>query len=159
MYWPSIEGVELHRSELGLLMPSDSPWCQPLLSSPLRCLTRTCSFALLSWVQSSYCLAWVIAMGVYFVCLWLDHYLHQYGGCGPLGATWLEGIATFTTTRDQCTETVLSLIRPLLDVFTWYFRFQSMLPCDLCFHWDACSTCLDDVRCWCIPHSIFISIC
>ena len=40
------------------------------------------------------------------MCLWLDHYLHQHGGCGPTGATWLGGIATYTTTRDWCTETV-----------------------------------------------------
>ena len=36
---------------------------------------------------------------VLFMCLWLDHYLHQHGGCGPMGATWLGGITTFTTAR------------------------------------------------------------
>ena len=41
-----------------------------------------------------------------FVCLWLDHYLHQHGGCGPIGAMWLGGVATYTTTGAQCTETV-----------------------------------------------------
>lgn len=43
---------------------------------------------------------------VLFVCLWFDHYLHQHGGCGPMGATWLGGVATFTTARDRCTETI-----------------------------------------------------
>ena len=43
---------------------------------------------------------------VFFVCLRLDHYLHQHGRCGPMGAMWLGGIATFTTARDQCTEMV-----------------------------------------------------
>ena len=41
-----------------------------------------------------------------FVYFWLDHYLHQHDGCGPMGATWLGGVATFTTARDWCTETV-----------------------------------------------------
>ena len=36
-------------------------------------------------------------MDVIFVCLWLDHYLHQHGGCGPMGTMWLGGIATYTT--------------------------------------------------------------
>ena len=40
------------------------------------------------------------------MCLWLDHYLHQHGGCGAIGATWLGGVATYTTARDQCTEMV-----------------------------------------------------
>ena len=43
---------------------------------------------------------------VLYVCLWLDHYLHQYGGYGPMGATWLGSIATSTTTRDWCTKMV-----------------------------------------------------
>ena len=69
---------------------------------------------------------------VLFMCLWLDHYLHQHGGCGPTGATWLGGIATYTIARDRCTETIFVLVRPFLDIFTWYFEFRSMLPCDLC---------------------------
>ena len=40
------------------------------------------------------------------VCLWLDHYLHQHGGCGPMGTSWLGGIATYTTATDRCAETV-----------------------------------------------------
>ena len=43
---------------------------------------------------------------VFYLCLWLDHYLHQHGGCGPTGATWLGGVATFTTARDRCTEMI-----------------------------------------------------
>ena len=62
-----------------------------------------------------------------------------------MGAMWLGGVATYTTTRDQCTETVFVLVQLLLDVFTWYFRFRSRLSCDLCFHWNACISCLDDV--------------
>ena len=42
---------------------------------------------------------------LFYVWLWLDHYLHQHGGCGPIGATWLGGVATLTTARDQCTVT------------------------------------------------------
>ena len=96
-------------------------------------------------VRPSYCLAWVLAMDVVlFMCLWLDHYLHQHGGCGPIAATWLGGVATFTTARDRCTETIFVLVWPLLDVFTWYFGFQSMLSCDLCFYWNVCISYLDD---------------
>ena len=47
-----------------------------------------------------------VSHGCSFVCFWLDHYLHQHDECGPMGATWLEGVATFTTARDWCTETV-----------------------------------------------------
>ena len=43
---------------------------------------------------------------VFYVCLWLDHYLHQHDGCGPTGSMWLGGIATFTTARDWCIEIV-----------------------------------------------------
>ena len=43
---------------------------------------------------------------VIFVCLWFDHYLHKYNGCGPMDARWLGGIATYTTSRDWCTEMV-----------------------------------------------------
>ena len=43
---------------------------------------------------------------VFFVCFWLDHYLHQHGGCEPTSATWLGGIATYTTARDRCTEMI-----------------------------------------------------
>ncbi len=43
---------------------------------------------------------------VLYVCFWLDHYLHQHDGCGPMGATWLGVVATFTTARDRCTEIV-----------------------------------------------------
>ena len=46
---------------------------------------------------------------VLYVCLWLDHYLHQHDGCGPMGATWLGGVATYTTARDWCTETIFCL--------------------------------------------------
>ena len=82
---------------------------------------------------------------VLFMCLWLDHYLHQHDGCGPAGATWLGGIATFTTTRDQCTEMIFCPNATVAGCFTWYFEFQSMLSCDLCFHWNAWLSCLDDV--------------
>ena len=43
---------------------------------------------------------------LFCVCLWLDHYLHQHGGCGLMDAMWLGGIATYTTARDQCVEMV-----------------------------------------------------
>lgn len=45
-------------------------------------------------------------MDVVFVCLWLDHYLHQHDGCGTMDATWLGGVTTFTTTGNWCTETI-----------------------------------------------------
>ena len=80
-----------------------------------------------------------------YVCLWLDHYLHQHGGCGPMGATWLGGIATFTTTRDRCIEMVYCPSATVAGCVTWYFDLWSMLSCDLCFHWNACISCLDDV--------------
>ena len=103
----------------------------------LHCLRFLVTTIILSGVSVSH--------GCCFVCLWLDHYLHQHGKCGPRGATWLGGVTTFTTARDRCTETIFVLVRLLLDVFTWYFKFQSMLSCDLCFHWNAWTLCLDDV--------------
>ena len=48
----------------------------------------------------------MLALDGCLVYLWLFHYRHQHDGCGPLSAMWLGGIATYTTARDQCTETV-----------------------------------------------------
>ena len=58
---------------------------------------------------------------VLYVCLGLDHYLHQHAGCGPTGATWLGGIATFTTARDQCIEMVYFSSAIVAGCVTWYF--------------------------------------
>ena len=63
-----------------------------------------------------------------------------------MGATWLGGVATFTTAKDPIQRWSIVLARPLLDVFTWYFGFLSMFSCDLCFHWDVGISCSDDVR-------------
>ena len=41
-----------------------------------------------------------------YVCLWLDHYLHQHDESGPIGSMWLGGIATYTTARDWCTKMI-----------------------------------------------------
>ena len=62
-----------------------------------------------------------------FVCLWLDHYLHQHSGCGPTRATWLGGVATFTTARDRCTKIVYCSSTTMAGCFTWYFNSRSML--------------------------------
>ena len=67
-----------------------------------------------------------VSLGCCFVCLWLDHYLHQHGGSGPSGATWLGGVATFTTARDRCTETVYCSSAPVAGCVTWYFGIRSM---------------------------------
>ena len=66
-------------------------------------------------------------MDVYYVCLWLDHYLHQHSECGPMGATYFGGVATFTTARDWCTETVYYPSATMVGCVTWYFGRQSML--------------------------------
>ena len=68
-----------------------------------------------------------VSLGCCFVCVWLDHYLHQHGGCGPTGATWLGGVATFTTARDRCTETVYCPSATVAGCVTWYFGIRSML--------------------------------
>ena len=52
-----------------------------------------------------------------YVCLWLDHYLHQYDKSGPMGSTWLGGVATYTTTRDQCIEMVPSSSMTISEYF------------------------------------------
>ena len=64
---------------------------------------------------------------VLYVCLWLDHYLHQHGGCGPTGATWLGGVATFTTARDRCTETIFCPSATVAGCIHLYFELRSML--------------------------------
>ena len=79
-----------------------------------------------------------------FVCLWLDHYLRQHGGCGATGATWLGGVATFTTARDRCIETIFVLVRPLLDVLSWYFGIQSMFL--VIYAFIMMLSWLDDIR-------------
>ena len=79
------------------------------------------------------------------MCLWLDHYPHQHGGCGPMGTTWLGGIATFTTARDRCTETVYCSSTIIIGCITWCFNLRTMLSSDLCFHWDVVFPCLHDV--------------
>ena len=82
-------------------------------------------------------------MDVVFVCLWLDHYLHQHGGCGPMGATWLGGVATFTTARDWCIETVYCSCVVMAGCFIWYFSLRSMLLVIYAFI-GMCFSCLDD---------------
>ena len=72
-----------------------------------------------------------------FVCLWLDHYLHQHSGCGPMGATWLGGVATFTTTRDRCIETILYPSMIVVGCVHLVLQFTKYASCDLCFHWDV----------------------
>ena len=64
---------------------------------------------------------------VHFVCLWLDPYLYQHSGCGPMSATWLGGIATYTTTRDLCTKTIYCPSATVGGCVTWYFGIRSML--------------------------------
>ena len=54
-----------------------------------------------------------------------------------MGAMWLGGIATSTTIRDWCTEIVYCPSVTVARCVTWYFGLQSILSCDLCFHWDV----------------------
>ena len=98
------------------------------------------------FVQPSYCLAWVLAMvGVLCVCLWLDHYLHQHGGCGPMGATWLGGVATFTTARDRCTKTIFCPSATVVGCF----HLVLQVP-EYAFFWFMLSLeCLDIMCQWC----------
>ena len=97
-------------------------------------------------VQPSYCLAWVLAMDfVLYVCLWLDHYLHQHDRCGPLGATWLGGIATFTTARDWCTETVFHPSATVAGCSHLVLRVPEYTFLWFCSHWNVWISCLDDV--------------
>ena len=49
-----------------------------------------------------------------------------------MGFMWLAGVATYTTARDGVQRWSFVLARPLLDIFTWYFEFRIMFPCDLC---------------------------
>ena len=84
-----------------------------------------------------------VSHGCCFVCLWLDHYLHQHGGSGPSGATWLGGVATFTTARDRCTETVYCSSAPVAGCVTWYFGIRSMFL--VIYAFIMMLSCLDDV--------------
>ena len=49
------------------------------------------------------------------LCLGSDHYLHQHCKSGPTGSTWLGGVATYTTIKDQGTELVFFQIVSELD--------------------------------------------
>ena len=81
---------------------------------------------------------------LFCVCLWLDHYLHQHGRCGPTGATWLGGVATYTTARDRCTETVYCPSVTVAGCVTWYFDIQSILL--VIYALIMMLSCLDNVR-------------
>lgn len=81
---------------------------------------------------------------VLYVCWWLDHYLHQHGECGPTGATWLGGVATFATARDRCTEMIFCPSVTIARCLHLVLQVPKYAFCDLCFLWDACISCLDD---------------
>ena len=131
---------------LGLSMPSDSPWCQSLHSSPLRCLTRTCSLCIVFVLDSVIILLGVcVSHGFCFVCLWLDHYLHQHDGCGPMGAMWLGGIATFTTTRDQCIEMILYPSATIAKCVHLVLQFTKYAFLWFMLSLGCCLSCLDDL--------------
>ena len=135
--------LRIHDLSLGLLMPSDSPWCQPLHSSPLRCLTRTCSLCIVYVLDSVIILLGMcVSHGCYFACVWLDHYL---GGCGPTGATWLGGVATFTTTRDRCIEMVLYPTATIVGCVHLVLRFTEYASLWFMLSLGCCLSCLDDV--------------
>ena len=84
-----------------------------------------------------------VSHGCCFVCLWLDHYLHRHDACGPIGATWLGGIATFTTARDQCTEMSYGPSAIVVGCVTWYFGIRSMFL--VIYALIMMLSCLDDV--------------
>ena len=66
---------------------------------------------------------------VFFVCLWLDHYLPQNGGCEPMDATWLGGVATFTTARDQCIKTIFcpsAIVARCFHLVLWVPEYASL---------------------------------
>ena len=144
VYWPSVEGVELHRSELGL-------WCQatlhdvsPYIVAHWGVWPGPIVYAFFFVLDSVIILLGVcVSHGCCVVCVWLDHHLHQHGGCGPTSATWLGGIATFTTARDQCTETVHCSSVIVVGCVTWYFGIQSMLL--VIYALIMMLSCLDDV--------------
>ena len=83
---------------------------------------------------------------LFCVCLWLDHYLHQHGGSGPTGATWLGGIATYTTTRDRCIEMIYCSSMTVARCFS--LGTSGFGVCFLviyAFLLDAWISCLEDV--------------
>ena len=145
--------LRTHNLSLGLLMSSESPWCQPLHSNPLRCLTRTYSLCIVYVLDSVIILVGVcVSHGCCFVCVWLDHYLHQHDRCGPIGATWLGGIATFTTTRDQCIETILYPSVTVAGCVHLVLRFTKYAFLWFILSLWCCLSCLDDVRFYAFPY-------
>ena len=96
------------RFELGIFDAKRLSMMLAPTQQPIECLTRTCSLCIVYVLDSVIILHGVcVSHGCCFVCMWLDHYLHQHGMCGPMDAMWLGGIATFTTARDWCTKIVL----------------------------------------------------
>ena len=54
-----------------------------------------------------------------------------------MGATWLGGVATFTTAKDWCTKIVLypnATDAECVHLVLWFTKYASF---DLCFHWDV----------------------
>ena len=60
-----------------------------------------------------------------------------------MGATWLGGVATFTTTRDRCTEMVYCPSATVAGCVTWYFNIRSTLL--VIYALIMMLSCLDDV--------------
>lgn len=75
---------------------------------PIECLTKTYSSCIVLVLDLVIILPGMCVSHGYFICmyLWLDHYLHQHSGCGPMGTTWLGCVATYTIARDQCTKMI-----------------------------------------------------
>ena len=63
-----------------------------------------------------------------------------------MDSTWLGGVATYTTATYQCTEMVYYPSVTIARCLDLVLQFQSMLSCDLCFHWNDFISCLYDVR-------------
>ena len=136
------------RSELGLVDSKRLSMMSAPTQYPIEVSDQDLQFMhqSMSWIQSSYCLACVLAMNVCFACGcgWIIISISTMGVDLQVPHGWEAQLPSpplgTSVQRRSCI-----LVRPLLDVFTWYFGFQSMLPYDLCFHWNAWISCLDDV--------------
>ena len=123
-----------------------------MISTPtyqhVECLTRTYSLCIVYVLGFSHhtlqreCYLWMLCFMC--ICGWIIISISMVGVDLWVPHGWEAQLPSqLLGTGVQRRSSVL--VQPLLDVFTWYFGFQSMISCDLCFYQNAWISCLDDV--------------
>ena len=130
--------------ELGLLDAKRLSMMLAPTQQPFECLTRTFTpcIVLGSWFNHHTiwreCQPWMLCF--LCVCGWIIISISTAGVDLRVPRGWEAQLPTPLLGIGVQRRSFV-LVRPLLDVFTWYFEFQSVLSCDLCFHWNAQISC------------------